>query len=87
LSALVIAGFLVVRKRFESGDDAVQAVLDLAKAVGEAGLAVCLGAGDQAQVDDGLAAVGVEELRCGLEVGAGEAGVGVRESCWGGRPQ
>jgi hypothetical protein len=77
LSALAIAGFLAGRDRFERGDDAFQAVLHLAEAGGQAGLAVCLGAGDQPQVDRGLAAVGVGELRGGLEVGAGQAGVGV----------
>src|SRR5690348_17598945 len=77
LSALVIAGFLTGRDRFECGDDAFQAVLHLAEVSGQPGLSVCLGAGDQAQVDRGLAAVGVEELRGGLEVGAGQAGVGV----------
>ena len=71
LSALVIAGFLAGRDRFERGDDAFQAVLHLAEAGGQAGLAA--GAGDQAQVDRGLAAVGVEEFRGGLEVGAGQA--------------
>jgi hypothetical protein len=51
------------------------------------GPAVCLGAGDQAQVGDGLAAVDVEEIRCGLEVRAGEAGVRVRAVLLGRRPQ
>ncbi len=77
LSALVIAGFLAGRDRFERGDDAFQVVLDRAEIGGQAGLAVGVGAGDQAQVDRGLAAVGVEEFRGGLEVGAGQAGVGV----------
>src|ERR1700722_10163163 len=77
LSALVIAGFLAGRDRFERGDDAFQVVLDLAEIGGQAGLAVRVGAGDQAQVDCGLAAVGVEEFRGGLELGAGQAGVGV----------
>jgi hypothetical protein len=76
-SALVIAGFLAGRDRFEPGDDAFQVVLDQAEIGGQAGLAVGVGAGDQAQVDRGLAAVGVEEFRSGLEVGAGQAGVGV----------
>jgi hypothetical protein len=76
LSALVIAGFLAGRDRFERGDDAFQVVLDRAEIGGQAGLAVGVGAGDQAQVDRGLAAVGVEEFRGGLEVGAGRAGVG-----------
>ena len=77
LSALVIAGFLAGRDRFERGDNAFQVVLHLAEIGGEAGLAVRVGAGEQAQVDSGLAAVGVEEFRGGLEVGAGQAGVGV----------
>src|SRR4051812_49627977 len=75
LSALVIAGFLGVRDRFERGDDVVQAVLDLAEAGGEAGLAVRVGAGDQAQVDDGLAAGGGEGLPGGLGGGGGPAGI------------
>jgi len=40
LSALVIAGFLAGRDRFEGGDDAFQAVLHLAEAAGQAGLLV-----------------------------------------------
>ena len=54
-----------------------QAGLDLAEVGGQAGLAVGLGAGDELQVGGGLAAVDVEELGRGLEVGAGQAGVGV----------
>ena len=49
-----------------------------AQIVGEAELAVAVGAGDQLLVRRCLLAVDVEELGCGLEVGAGEAGVGVR---------
>src|SRR5260370_6671426 len=77
LSALVIAGFLAGRERFERGDDAFQVVLHLAQVSGQAGLAVRFGAGDEPQVDRGLAAGGVEEFRGGLGVGAGEAGVWV----------
>jgi len=80
LSALVIAGFLAGRDRFERGDDAFQVVLHLAEIGGEAGLAVRVGAGDQAQVDRGLAAVGVEEFRGGLELGAGSSSRSVPRS-------
>lgn len=55
-----------------------KAVLDLAEVLDEAELAVRLGAGDEPPVAVGLAAVDVEELRGGLEVGAGQAGVGMR---------
>src|SRR6266516_2534787 len=68
LSALAIAGFLAGRDRFERGDDAFQVVLHLAEVRGQAGLAVGLGAGDQAQAGGGLAAVGAGEFRGGLEV-------------------
>lgn len=45
------------------------------------GLAVGVGVGDQAQGDRGLAAVDVEELRGGLEVGAPQsAAVAVRQA-------
>ncbi len=63
---------------FESGDDAVEAGLDVAEVVGESELAVGVGAGDQPPIGVGLVAVDVEELGGGLEVGACEAGIGVR---------
>ncbi len=52
--------------------------MDLLEVLDEAELPVGLGAGDEAPVGVGLAAVDVEELGGGLEVGAGQAGVGVR---------
>src|SRR5450755_142446 len=63
---------------FEGGDDLFKVRLHLAEVRGEAGLAVRLGSGYQAQVGGGLTAVDVEELRGGLEVRAGQAGVRVR---------
>jgi hypothetical protein len=63
---------------FEGGNDVLEVGLHMAEVVSEAELAVGVGAGDKPPVDGGLVAVDVEELRGGLEVGTGEAGVGMR---------
>ena len=52
--------------------------MDSAKVVCQPELSVAVGAGNERAVDGRLLAVDVEELRGGLEVGAGETGVGVR---------
>ena len=62
---------------FERGDELVEVVVDLAVVVGEAEPAVGFGGGDELFGLVALAAVDVEERWGGLEVGAGEAGVGV----------
>ena len=61
--------------------------MDQLEVLDEAELAVGVGVGDESPVGVGLAAVDVEELGGGLEVGAGQAGVGLGQFCWGGRPQ
>jgi hypothetical protein len=63
---------------FQGGDDLLQVRLDPAQVGGVPGLAAGLSTGDQLQVGGGLAAVDVEELWRGLEIWAGQAGVGVR---------
>ena len=87
----VLAG----RERFEGGDDAFQVGLDLAQVLGQAGLAVGVGAGDEAAVGRGLAAVDVQEFRAwsgsrgrsGRRWGAGSpAGPAGRSSRWAGCP-
>ena len=82
----VIAG-AVTLERFERGDDAVQVVLHLAQVSGQAGLAVRVGAGDEPQVDRGLAAVGVEESGVVWKSGQVRQALGCGQSCCGGRPQ
>src|SRR5215472_14747461 len=77
LSARAIAG-AVILDRLEGGDDLVQAVLDAAQVLGQALLAVGVGLGDEAAVGGGLPPVDLQEHGGGLEVRAGEAGVGVR---------
>src|SRR6516164_6858912 len=83
LSARLIAGS-VVAERFEGGDDPVQAVLDAAQVLGEALLAVGVGLGDEMAVGGGLPPVDLQEHGRGLEVRAGQAGVGVRAVLLGG---
>src|SRR5262249_12611747 len=63
---------------FQGGDELLQVRLDPAQAGGVPGLAAGLDMGDQLQVGGGLAAVDAGELRGGLEIWAGQAGVGVR---------
>src|SRR5271170_3881590 len=77
LSARVIAG-AVLLECFEGGDDLVQAGLDPAQVLGQALLAVGVGLGDEGAVGGGLAPVDLQEHGRGLEVRAGQAGVGVR---------
>jgi len=86
LSARVIA-VAVVLEGFEGGDDPVQAVLDAAQVLGQALLAVGVGLGDQAAVGGGLPPVDLQEHGGGLEVRAGQAGLGCGQSCWAGRAQ
>ena len=62
---------------FERGDELAEVVVDLAVVVGLSELAVGFGGGDELFGFVVLAAVDVEEHWGGLEVGAGEAGVGV----------
>src|SRR5215813_10047394 len=83
LSARLIAG-PVVAERFEGGDDRLQAVLNAAQVLGKALLAVGVGLGDEAAVGGGLPPVDLQEHGGGLEVRAGEAGVGVRAVLLGG---
>src|SRR5215472_13503019 len=83
LSARVIAGTVLV-ECFEGGDDRLQAGLDAAQVLGEAELAVGVGLGDETPVGRGLAPVNRQEHGRGLEVRAGEAGVGVRAVLLGG---
>src|SRR5205809_341613 len=77
LSARFIAG-TVVLDGFEGGDDLVQVGLDPAQVLGEAELSLAFGLFDQAAVGGGLPPVDLQELGGGLEVRAGQAGVGVR---------
>lgn len=77
LSARVIA-LTVVLECFEAGDDPFEVGLDAAQVLGEPELAVGVGLGDQAAVGWGLPSVDLQELRGGLEVWAGQAGVRVR---------
>ena len=77
LSARAIAGAVTV-ERFQGGDDLVQAGLDAAQVLGQAPLAVGVGLGDEAAVGGGLPPVDLQEHGGGLEVRAGQAGVGVR---------
>src|SRR5215472_9564629 len=77
LSARAIAGTLLAECR-EGGDDLVQAGLDAAQALGMTELAVGVGLGDETPVGLGLPPVDLQEHGRGLEVRAGEAGVGVR---------
>src|SRR5215831_17574638 len=77
LSARLIAGS-VVAERFEGGDDRLQAALDAVQVLGEALLAVGVGLGDETPVGGCLPPVDLQEHGRGLEVGAGQAGVGVR---------
>src|SRR6266566_7541145 len=77
LSARVIGGAVVV-ERLEGGDDPVQVGLDAAQVAGEALLAVGVGLCDEAAVGVGLPLVDLQEHWRGLEVRAGQAGVGVR---------
>src|SRR5579875_1093637 len=70
-------GGTVCLEGFEGGDDGVEAVLDPAQVVGEAEASVGLGLGDQPAIGGCLGAVDGKELRCGLEIGAGQTGVGV----------
>src|SRR6266851_1174300 len=77
LSARVIAG-AVLAECFEGGDDRVQAGLDAAQVLGEPELALGVGLGDEMLVGRRLAPVDLQEHGCGLEVRAGQAGVGVR---------
>ena len=77
MSARVIAG-AVALERFQGGDDLVQAGLDAAQVLGQALLAVGVGLGDEAAVGGGLPPVDLQEHGRGLEVRAGQAGVGVR---------
>ena len=62
---------------FEGVDDAGEVVVDAAVVGGESLVAFGFGGGDEHGGGVGVAAVDVEELDGGLEVGAGEAGVGV----------
>jgi hypothetical protein len=80
-----MAGFRA--EGFEGGDDLVQVRLDLAEVAGDPAVPVGVCIGDQAQAGGGLPAVDVQELGRGLEVGAGQAGVGVRAVLLRGRPQ
>src|ERR1700689_4681576 len=77
LSARVIAG-AVILERLEGGDDPVQAGLDAAQVPGKALRALGVGFCDEAAVGRGLPLVDLQEHGRGLEVRAGEAGVGVR---------
>src|SRR5712671_4048387 len=76
LSARVIAG-AVVLEGFKGGDDPFQVGLDAAQVLGKPELPSGVGLGDQAAVGRGLPPVDLQELGRGLEVRAGEAGVGV----------
>jgi hypothetical protein len=73
LSARFIAG-TVVLEGFEGGDDPVQVGLDAAQVPGEAELSLALGLFDETAVGRGLPPVDLQELGCGLEVRAGQAG-------------
>src|SRR5262249_19467594 len=83
LSARLIAG-PVVAERFEGGDDRLQAVLNAAQVLGKALLALGAGLGDETAVGGGLPPVDWQEHGRGLEVRAGQAGVGVRAVLLGG---
>src|SRR5665811_172887 len=63
---------------FEGGDEGVEVVVDSAVVVDESEVAVGFGGGDQSSGLVALVSVDVEERWGGLEVGAGETGVGVR---------
>jgi hypothetical protein len=69
---------------FEGGDDLVQAGLDAAQVLGQAQLTLGVGLGDEAAVGGGLPLVDLQEHGRGLEVWAGQAGVGVRAVLLGG---
>ena len=79
-----IAGALLIDHGLQGRDDALQVGLDLAEVVDQAELAPGIGLGDEAPVGGGLAAVGVQELGCGLEVWARKTSVGVRAFLLGG---
>ncbi len=72
---------------FEGGDEGVEVVVDPAVFFHESELPVGFGGGDQGSGLVSLLAVDVEDRWGGLEIGAGQAGVGVGQSCCGGRPQ
>ena len=84
LSVPAMVRIVVVGECFQRGEDPLEGVLDLAEVVGQAEVPVGVGLGDETPVGGGLAAVDVQELWSGLEVGAGEAGVGVRAVLLGG---
>src|SRR5437667_6046432 len=77
LSARAIAVALTL-ERFQGGDDPVQVGLDAAQVLGEAQLAFAVSLGDESAVGGGLPPVDLQEYGRGLEVRAGQAGVGVR---------
>jgi hypothetical protein len=77
LSARAIAG-AVILERLEGGDDPVQVGLDAAQVLGKALLALGVGLCDEAVVGHGLPLMDFQEYWRGLEIRAGEAGVGVR---------
>src|SRR6266571_4587458 len=77
LSARVIAG-TVFAECFKGRDDPAQACLDAAQVLAEPELALGVGLGDETAVGCGLQPVNLQERGRGLEVRAGEAGIGVR---------
>jgi len=79
-------GVTPFRDGLEGRDDAVEAGLDVAEVGSQAEVSAVVGPGDEDSVGVGLFTVHVEELGRGLEVGAGEARVGVRALLLGRSP-
>ena len=67
-----------VDDRLQGRDDAPQVGLDLALVLSQAELALGVGLSDQPPVGGGLAPVGLQELRRGLEIRARKTSTGVR---------